>query len=40
MNHLIFGGVFERHPELRLLIVELPGSWWKSVSTSWIRSTS
>ncbi len=31
MNHLIFGGVFERHPKLRLLIVELPGSWWKSV---------
>jgi predicted TIM-barrel fold metal-dependent hydrolase len=31
MNHLIFGGVFERHPRLRLLVVELPGAWWKSV---------
>ena len=31
MNHLIFGGVFERHPRLRLLIVELPGAWWKPV---------
>jgi predicted TIM-barrel fold metal-dependent hydrolase len=31
MNHLIFGGVFERHPKLRLVIVELPGAWWKPV---------
>jgi predicted TIM-barrel fold metal-dependent hydrolase len=31
MNHLIFGGVFERHPKLRLMITELPGAWWKPV---------
>jgi predicted TIM-barrel fold metal-dependent hydrolase len=23
--------VFERHPELRLMITELPGAWWKPV---------
>jgi len=31
MNHLIFGGVFERHPRLRLVITELPGAWWAPV---------
>jgi predicted TIM-barrel fold metal-dependent hydrolase len=25
---LIFGGVFERHPSLKLVITETPGYWW------------
>jgi predicted TIM-barrel fold metal-dependent hydrolase len=25
---LIFGGVFERHPDLKLVITETPGNWW------------
>src|SRR5215475_10219070 len=25
---LIFGGVFERHPKLKLVITESPGTWW------------
>jgi predicted TIM-barrel fold metal-dependent hydrolase len=25
---MIFGGVFERHPDLRLVITESPGEWW------------
>jgi predicted TIM-barrel fold metal-dependent hydrolase len=25
---MIFGGVFERHPELRLVLTEQPGEWW------------
>ena len=25
---LIFSGVFERHPQLRLVITEIPGIWW------------
>ena len=25
---LIFSGVFERHPQLRLAITEIPGIWW------------
>ena len=25
---LIFAGVFERHPELRLVLTEQPGEWW------------
>jgi predicted TIM-barrel fold metal-dependent hydrolase len=25
---LIFGGVFERHPGLKLIITETPGNWW------------
>jgi predicted TIM-barrel fold metal-dependent hydrolase len=28
MNQLIYGGVFERHPRLRLVLTELPGAWW------------
>jgi predicted TIM-barrel fold metal-dependent hydrolase len=26
---MVFGGVFERHPELRLVITESPGEWWE-----------
>jgi predicted TIM-barrel fold metal-dependent hydrolase len=25
---MLFGGVFERHPDLRLVITESPGEWW------------
>ena len=28
INQLVFGGVFERHPKLRLVLTELPGTWW------------
>ena len=25
---MIFAGVFERHPELKLVLTEQPGEWW------------
>ena len=25
---MVFGGVFERHPDLKLVITESPGEWW------------
>ena len=25
---MIFGGVFQRHPDLKLVITEAPGNWW------------
>lgn len=28
MHQLIFGGVFERHPGLQLVLTEQPGDWW------------
>jgi predicted TIM-barrel fold metal-dependent hydrolase len=28
---LIFAGVFERHPDLTLVLTEQPGSWWSSL---------
>ena len=31
MSHLIYGGVFERHPQLHLVLTELPGAWWPHV---------
>jgi len=31
MDLLIFGGVFERHPGLRLVLTESPGNWWNFV---------
>jgi predicted TIM-barrel fold metal-dependent hydrolase len=31
LAHLIFGGVFERHPGLRLVLTEQPGDWWTYV---------
>jgi predicted TIM-barrel fold metal-dependent hydrolase len=31
MDHLVFGGVFERHPGLRFVVTESPGVWWNFV---------
>jgi predicted TIM-barrel fold metal-dependent hydrolase len=31
MDQLVFGGVFERHPRLRLVNTESPGLWWEFV---------
>jgi len=31
MDQLIYGGVFERHPRLKLVLTESPGVWWKFV---------
>jgi predicted TIM-barrel fold metal-dependent hydrolase len=31
MDQLIYGGVFERHPKLRLVLTESPGTWWNFV---------
>jgi predicted TIM-barrel fold metal-dependent hydrolase len=31
MDQLVFGGVFERHPKLRLVCTESPGLWWEFV---------
>jgi predicted TIM-barrel fold metal-dependent hydrolase len=28
MHYLIFGGVFDRHPNLHLVFTEQPGTWW------------
>jgi predicted TIM-barrel fold metal-dependent hydrolase len=28
LHQLVFGGVFERHPDLRLVLTEQPGDWW------------
>ena len=30
MHFMILGGVFERHPNLRLVLTEQPGDWWTS----------
>lgn len=30
MHWMIFGGVFERHPDLKLVLVEQPGCWWSA----------
>jgi predicted TIM-barrel fold metal-dependent hydrolase len=29
MHYLIFGGVFDRHPNLHLVFTEQPGTWWE-----------
>ena len=31
MDQLVYGGVFERHPGLRLVSTESPGIWWQFV---------
>jgi predicted TIM-barrel fold metal-dependent hydrolase len=31
MDQLIYGGVFERHPRLKLVLTESPGVWWNFV---------
>jgi predicted TIM-barrel fold metal-dependent hydrolase len=31
MDQLVFGGTFERHPKLRLVLTESPGVWWRFV---------
>lgn len=28
LHQMIFGGVFERHPDLQLVLTEQPGDWW------------
>jgi predicted TIM-barrel fold metal-dependent hydrolase len=28
LHQMIFGGVFERHPQLQLVLTEQPGDWW------------
>lgn len=28
---MIYGGVFERHPDLRLVMTEQPGVWWRAM---------
>jgi predicted TIM-barrel fold metal-dependent hydrolase len=33
MDQLIFGGAFERHPRLKLVLTESPGTWWNFVLT-------
>jgi predicted TIM-barrel fold metal-dependent hydrolase len=31
LSHLVFGGVFERHPNLHLVLTESVGPWWQAV---------
>ena len=31
MYRLVLGGVFERHPRLKLVLTEVPGTWWPYV---------
>jgi predicted TIM-barrel fold metal-dependent hydrolase len=37
---MIFGGVFERHPHLKLVITESPGDWWshtmRELDSAWL----
>lgn len=28
LHHLVYGGVFDRHPALKLVFTEQPGQWW------------
>ena len=30
MHRMIFAGVFERHPALKLILTEHPGDWWRT----------
>jgi predicted TIM-barrel fold metal-dependent hydrolase len=33
LHQLIFSGVFERHPDLTLVLTEQPGEWWPYTAT-------
>lgn len=33
LHHLVFSGVFERHPDLTLVLTEQPGEWWPYTAT-------
>jgi predicted TIM-barrel fold metal-dependent hydrolase len=41
---MIFGGVFERHPDLRLVITESPGDWWpytmRELDSAWLSQAA
>jgi predicted TIM-barrel fold metal-dependent hydrolase len=42
LAHLIFGGVFERHPGLQLVLTEQPGDWWsyalREMDSAWLSA--
>jgi predicted TIM-barrel fold metal-dependent hydrolase len=44
MHFMILGGVFERHPELKLVLTEQPGDWWPGaiadIDSTYIASRS
>jgi predicted TIM-barrel fold metal-dependent hydrolase len=41
---MIYGGVFDRHPNLRLALTEQPGVWWRTLANDldsvWLTSAS
>ena len=40
LHQMIFGGVFERHPDLQLVLTEQPGDWWpytvRELDSAWL----
>ena len=40
LHQMIFGGVFERHPDLQLVLTEQPGDWWpytlRELDSAWM----